>query len=312
MNGVAVTGAGGYLGGRLIAALVAERRNQVVALARRPVPWLTGVDVVATDLTRPSAALARALADVGTVIHLAGANEIDFRADPRLAASVTRDVALVVAGAAREAGVGRLIYVSTIHVYGDALAPGALVSETAEARPTSPYASSRLEVERLVAAHAGLHVVVLRLSNGVGAPVHPAVDRWSLVANDLCRQAVTAGALHLQTSGRQGRDFVALRDVVDLLCGQARDGALAPGTYNLASGRSTAVLDLARLVQRTAADLGLGSVSLHAPGATGPDPGTYRIDVTRLAGLGWRSTTALSAAVEDVLRFCIAAFTRLP
>ena len=32
---------------------------------------------------------------------------------------------------------------------------------------------------------------VLRLSNGIGAPAHPGVDRWTLVVNDLGRQVLT-------------------------------------------------------------------------------------------------------------------------
>ena len=61
-------------------------------------------------------------------------------------------------------------------------------------------------------AEKDTEVVVLRLTNSIGALVAPSVNRWTLLANDLCRQAALTGrGLVSQTHGCQWRDFVALR-----------------------------------------------------------------------------------------------------
>ena len=52
--------------------------------------------------------------------------------------------------------------------------------------------------------------MILRLTNAVGAPADPSVDRWSLVANDLCPPGRADGRLALRSAGVQWRDFVAL------------------------------------------------------------------------------------------------------
>src|SRR6202000_3488021 len=100
-----------------------------------------------------------------------------------------------VARAARDAGVARLVYLSTVHVYGDRMAPGVTLTEDMRPEPRSAYAISRLAFEQVSAGltSGACDLVVLRLSNSVGAPRHPSVDRWSLLANDLARQGALDG-----------------------------------------------------------------------------------------------------------------------
>ena len=92
--------------------------------------------------------------------------------------------------AVADSAVKRLVYMSTVHVYGERMTGGATLTEDMRPEPRAPYAIARLASEHLAAAlsRKGIEVVVLRLTNSMGAPAHPAVDRWTLVANDLCRQ----------------------------------------------------------------------------------------------------------------------------
>ncbi len=39
------------------------------------------------------------------------------------------------------------------------------------------------------------------------------VNRWTLVFNGLCRQAMTSGEMVVKSSGKQQRDFIPLHDV---------------------------------------------------------------------------------------------------
>src|SRR5581483_2857550 len=134
---------------------------------------------------------------------------------------------------------------------GAAVTDDAVITEETEPAPTAAYARARLACER-VCEERGIDAVTLRLTNGVGAPPDPAVDRWSLVANDLCRQAVTTGRVELRTHGLQWRDFIPLADVLDAIARAADPRQLAAGTYNLATGRPRTVRDVAGLVQDAA------------------------------------------------------------
>ncbi|MDP1821173.1 MAG: SDR family oxidoreductase [Acidimicrobiales bacterium] len=301
---LAVTGAGGYLGSRLVADL-AEAGAAVRAVVRAPVSWLPVVDQQVVDLLDPIATVAASFAGADTVVHLAGHNEVVAAADPDRALAETVVAGQHVVEAAAAAGVGRLVYVSTIHVYGEALAPGATVDETVAPAPRGAYAVARLAVEHLVAS--GPDPVVFRLSNAVGAPAHGEVDRWTLVAADLCRAAATTGELVLRSTGQQWRDFISLADVVRALVAGSDPGAVPAGTYNLVSGEPRTVRSLAELVQDRFEERTGSRPPLRAPAPTEPDPEPYRLDPGRLAAVGLRADQPLATSVDEIIELCLTA-----
>ena len=139
------------------------------------------------------------------------------------------------------------------------------------------------------------------------------VNRWTLVSNDLCRQAVRDGKLVLRSSGLQWRDFVALADVRDTVVAACdHGGALPPGTYNLGSGAPMTVLELAEQVQAAVERCTDSRPPLQAPEHTGPVPRAYTVSVDRLADHGLQATTPISDAVEETVRFCIEHKEELP
>jgi UDP-glucose 4-epimerase len=253
--------------------------------------------------------VAAAFEGADTVVHLAGENEVVAAREPAATLASTVLATEHVVEYAAAAGVKRLIYMSTVHVYGERMIDDATLTEDLRPEPRSIYAISRLASEHLTAslARRGADVVVFRLTNSVGAPTHPAVDRWTLVNNDLCRQAATAGRLELLSSGVQWRDFVALRDVRSVIAAACRfeDPVLPAGRYNLGSGRPTTVRQLAELIQDAFERCTGERPELQAP-EPGPDrPRPYHVSVERLASHGLRAATPLEEAVEETVRFCI-------
>jgi UDP-glucose 4-epimerase len=304
---VAVTGANGYVGSRLVAEL-AGRGTPVRALARVARPWIGTDDVRLVDLVQPVGPITDALEGARTVVHLAGHNEVVAAQDPDRALGETAVMARHVVEAAARVGAERVVFVSTVHVYGDALAEGATVDESTPPAPHGTYAIARLAVEHLVTEAPD--PVVLRLTNAVGAPVHPEVDRWTLVAADLCRSAAATGTLTLRSTGQQWRDFIGLADVVRAIAAAADPDAVPAGTYNLASGRPCTIRALAELVQdRFEARTGTRP-ALQAPDPIGPDPAPYHVDAGRLAALGLVAEQPLEASIDELVELCLATYTR--
>lgn len=299
---LAVTGANGYIGGRFVAMASGSGRFEVISVVRSPASWVHGEVRKVSSLQNDAIA---ALQGADAVVHLAGANEVVVQDQPHKSVESTVSASRAVAEACSALGVARLVYVSTVHVYGAALRPGAVVDEGTIPAPQHPYAEARLRSERIVTSSAkDSEVVVLRLTNGVGPPPDPSVDRWSLVVNDLCRQVVCQGHVRLRSDGTQWRDFVALDDVDRALLAAADPSGIPPGTYNLGSGEPRTVFEVATEVARLGAAHGFGEGTVEAPPARADPPAAYRVSVERLAHVGFRPRTPLTTAVGDTLAFC--------
>ncbi|KXK62370.1 NAD(P)-dependent oxidoreductase [Micromonospora rosaria] len=145
-----VTGATGYIGGRLAPRLLAEGRT-VRCLARTPgrlrdVPWATQVEIVEGDLRRAET-LPAAMRGVDVVYYLVHSlGQAGFEA-------ADREAATNVAAAAREAGVRRIVYLGG--------------PEPTEAE-VSAHLRSRAEVARILLA-SGVPTAVLRAAVIIGS-----------------------------------------------------------------------------------------------------------------------------------------------
>ena len=299
-----VTGANGYLGGYLL-RWAARRGHDVQGVVRAPVPWLAAEPQRVASLL-PDAEAAVDGADV--VVHLAAPNETAFRTNPEEAFEQTVSLSRNVARACSGTGVRRMVYVSTVHVYGSAMAPGALITEATVPSPLGGYGESRLASESVIRKEAvGVEVVILRLTNGVGCPVSASVPRWTLVANDLCRQAAETGRITLAQPS-QWRDFIPLGAVSRVILAASdptHDERIPPEIYNLSAGRSITILELARLVMAQAEDMGL-RVSIDAPVEKATWP--YQVDNSKIAQTGLLpDDLTLSGELRETLELCVGA-----
>lgn len=314
---VLITGAFGYLGGR-IAKLLAHDPGVVVHLGtrdgrRRPPEWMGAGKVTVMDLDS-RLSLDDACSGMDAVVHLAAVNEVESASDPGEALKVNGLGTLRFLEAAQTRGVARFIYFSTIHVYGSPLA--GVITERTLPRPRHPYAiTHRVAEDFVLAAHDAGRVtgIVLRLSNGFGAPASPDADRWTLVVNDLCRQAVTTGKLVLKTPGLQKRDLITLHDTARAV---AHILGLAPercgdGLFNLGGEYAVSILDMATIIAgRCEATLGFRPPVERpkpAPGEAAEEL-QYRID--RIKDTGFSLTGNAEREIDATLRFCAAHFGR--
>jgi UDP-glucose 4-epimerase len=287
-----LTGGFGYLAGR-IADTLADAHTVVLSSRGVPAaarPWASKFEVRHCDVLEP-ASHAAALEGIDAVIHLASLDEREAEADPYRAIAVSAEGTRLLLAAARAASVQRFVFFSTFHVYGPT-AP-AVVDEEVPTRASHPYAIAHLAGEGFCrqARERGQDVLIVRPSNGYGAPNWLEVDRWTLAHNDFCRQAVRTGRIVLRSSGMQHRDFVGASDIAaatQLLVEAPRE-ALGDGVFNVGGRLSLAVYDVARKVQAQARELLKIDCPINRPEPAASDscPSVdFRVD--RMAKLGYQ------------------------
>jgi len=147
---VLVTGATGFIGGRLVERLILREGAQVTALVR---DFAHAARLARFDLrmipgdVRDLALVRTAAQDCDYVVHCA----VSFAGS----AAENRDVSVAgaeaVCRAAGEVGAAGLVHLSTFSVYGDT-PPGPLV-ESSPKSPSDAYGKSKLEAEELVRVH---------------------------------------------------------------------------------------------------------------------------------------------------------------
>jgi len=255
---ILITGAFGYIGGRLAQYLGEIYGDAHIKLLVREgnkhIPdWVKDKTVISGDMLDISS-LISACKDVDTVIHLAALNEIDSGIDPLKALRVNGEGSLNLINASIMNGVKRIIYLSTYHVYG--LNATGNITEDTVPMPVHPYAITHHVSEdfiRMAIYKNEIEGIILRLSNGFGYPAHPQVNRWSLVVNNLCLQAVLNHKIVLKSSGKQYRDFITLTDISrcirHLLSVDPHKLDKEHCIYNLGGEFTISILDMAKRIQ---------------------------------------------------------------
>lgn len=176
MKTVVITGATGFVGGRIARRLI-ERGDAVRAVVRRPAPELAELGIAEISGGFEGVDASR-LADVDALVHVAAS----FSGDIDEARAVNRDGTRRLARLALEAGVPRFVHTSTTAVYDLAAIGDVVVDEAAPLRgadsarsvsgnapPTYGVTKAEAEAEVVAARHDGLSAAILRPPAVLGA-----------------------------------------------------------------------------------------------------------------------------------------------
>ena len=301
---VLVTGGAGYIGSHMVLELVGAGEKVVVldnlsTGSRIAVP--AGVPLVVGDIGDQYAveALIRKHA-VRAVVHFAGSIVVpDSVADPLSYYHNNTVKSRALMAAAVAAGVPHFIFSSTAAVYG---MPGVNpVTETTDLKPISPYGSSKLMTEMMLADTAFAHpfnYVALRYFNVAGGDPQGRTGQSTPRATHLIKVACqTALGQHSELKvfgtdyptpdGTCVRDYIHVSDLARAHVSALRylrDGG-ASEVFNCGYGGGYSVLDVIAAVKKVS---GADFKVTYAPRRAG-DPAALVADATRIHNvLGWQ------------------------
>lgn len=289
---VVVTGANGLVGSRTCAALV-ERGATVRAAVRRPgtAPVLAGVEERVGDFTDPgfAAAVVKDASAVVTTVHPMGS---DLETQYRIGVEGTP----VVARAAVEASLDRLVHISTAGVYdrspgvGDVDESSPLVANDAGAYPTT-----KRDTDAALADVDGITRVLLRPPAILGpgeSSVWNALRPAAIRDDEQARHAVpqqTFAWVHVDDLATLAADIASGRVAIST-DPEAGPVAGACTAVNVAAGAAT-VRDYHETVTGA---LGVEPIWDDAPAWTG------QILAGRARGWGWTPTVDLTRALAEI------------
>ena len=280
---VLLTGSSGFVGSVARRVLQAAGHD-VVGLDAE---FYAGCDLGVVELTPPAELLLdirdveeKHLEGFDAVFHLAALSNDplgDF--DELLTFEINHQASVRLAELARARGVERFIFASSCSMYG-ATTSDVPKDETAPLAPLTPYAMSKVRVERSLVALAtdDFSPISLRFGTAYGASPRLRLD---VVLNNLVGWALTTGAVRLQSDGTAWRPLIHVDDMAgaavaaldaprDLVHGEAFNVGANDANY--------VVRELAHIV----ADV-FGDVDVEFAEGTGTDPRSYRVDFSKIA-----------------------------
>jgi UDP-glucose 4-epimerase len=250
---VLITGGLGFVGSRIATNLAQEGFSVILGSRKLTCSpyWLPQAELTQIKWEDINS-LEMSCKDVDVIIHAAGMNAQECFEDPVSALKFNGLATARLVAAAMRAGVRRIIYFSTAHVYANELF-GTINEKTCPLN-LHPYATSHLAGENAVLSasiNGNIKGIVLRLSNGFGTPMHNNINCWKLLVNGLCREAVQNSTLTLHSSGQQLRDFIGINEVSRVTRKLAFDveELSFTGIFNVGTGVAQSVLAMAKIIQ---------------------------------------------------------------
>ncbi len=303
---VLVTGGAGFIGSWTVEKLVGEGYTVIVLdnLSSGSKDNLYGVmdkiefvhgDIKDTDLLDKLFSKYR----FKSVIHLAalvGVNEVADNPVEGYSVNVTGTFNLL--EMCRRHGIERLVYASSAAVYGDPLYLP--VNEGHTLNPKNLYGATKLAGEALVNSYSmnyGLSTISLRYFNVYGPRMKG--GPYAGVIYAFINSILEGKPLTIYGDGLQTRDFVYVEDVAEanLIALESN----ATGSYNIGSGSSISIKDLAYLIKSLSRYKDIDIVYRE------PRPGDIRhsrADITKACRvLGWRPKTSLREGLLKTINY---------
>jgi UDP-glucose 4-epimerase len=294
---IVVTGGAGFIGSNVVDALVAAGRR--VRVVDKLAPHRSDVEWVAADIL-DCAALVRAFAACGPIIHLAAMADVnDVLDQPARAAELNVGGTVNVLDAARRAGAGRVVLASTIWVY--EACRGERVDESAPFYADTDrhlYVSTKIAAELACRDYLTLYgrpFTVLRL----GIPYGPRM-RASTVLASFFRRALAGEPLRIDGDGRQVRNFVYIDDLADAFV-SALEAPAQNQTININGPTPVSIRELVELTQ----SLVPGTTVEFGPVRPGDLSPRVVVNERAVELLGWRPTVDIAEGVRRTFEWYV-------
>jgi UDP-glucose 4-epimerase len=290
LSRVLVTGGAGFIGRRVVRALL-EEGYPVTVLDHQAFPD-PAVRSVTGDICDRGVCESAVTDDTSAIIHLAALTSV-LRSvhDPVITHQLNVDVTARLLELSREHNVESFLFASTNAVVGNA--GSAVISETTPLRPLVPYSATKAAAEMLLSAYAncyGIKTTAMRFSNVYG----PGMESKDSFILRLMRAARDEHGVEVRGDGTMQRDFVHVDDLVQGIFAVWRSGHTGP--VILGSGTSVSVANMVEAAREvTGAPIPVTNVPVG-----GEEMPAVILDISLARSLGYNPRMSLVEGLKTV------------
>jgi len=189
-----------------------------------------------------------------------------------------------------------LINMSSAAVYGNPVTMP--ISESDTIIPISPYGVSKLTGERYAAVFSSLYNVksfsVRPFSvYGPGLKKQVVFDLLKKIHNDPFQ-------IELYGDGSQMRDFIYIKDLVDVLLLLASQAPARGEVYNVASGKSYTIKEIAECI---CLEYGVSPVFKYTGHSRPGEPERWEVDISKIRDIGFDANTSLINGIKETVKW---------
>ncbi|WP_456397348.1 NAD-dependent epimerase/dehydratase family protein [Desulfurobacterium sp.] len=264
MGKVLVTGGAGFIGSHLVESLLEEGREVVVfddfsTGKMENLPENTRLTVLKGDVGKKEEVVNLFNSfNFDTVFHLAAVASVAKSVEnPEETHRTNFDGTMYLLDCCVKFSVSRFIFASSAAVYGDL--PGLPKREDDPVKPQTPYAVDKYASERYVLnafVLYGLKTSALRFFNVFGPRQDPSSPYSGVISIFVDRVLRFLNGEDVEITifgdGKQTRDFIYVKDVVNALLLVEKSESAYGKVFNTGTGKETSLLDLLKYIENIA------------------------------------------------------------
>lgn len=300
-----VTGAAGFIGAAVAHALI-QRGDKVIAIDNLSTGFRNNIPKEARfiegDCQNQDVLDQLQTESIDCIYHIAGqsSGEISFD-DPVYDLQTNGQSTLQLLQLCRDINCQKLIYASTMSVYGDV--PNKAISEDRIPAPKSFYAVGKLASEHYLQIYArefGIQTAALRLFNVYGPGQNLTNMRQGMVSIFLA-QALSDKKIHVKGAKDRFRDFVYIEDVVKAFI--RTEARLKNNDFllcNISSGRRTTVEELVNTIRN---NFNIDIPVKYEGRTPGDQYGIYGDGSRAKRWLDWQATMNFENGIQEMVRW---------
>jgi nucleoside-diphosphate-sugar epimerase len=294
-----ITGGGGYVGSRLVPAMLDFGYKVIVYDTFYYGNYLNqnnNLISINGDI-RDKDKLSRSIPEGADVLHLACiSNDASFALNPDLSRTINYEAFVDLVNIAKKNQVKRFVYASTSSVYGVSEADN--ITEDHPLKPITHYNTYKAKCEPILLQEENkiFQPVIFRPATVCGYSPRMRLD---LSVNILTAHAITKNIITV-FGGTQRRPNLHILDYIDACILLLNSNDVVGKTYNIGNENMT-LAEIAKLVRSTLAEVDPKFSNIEITTTPTDDIRSYHIDSSRIfREIGFKPTRTISDAVKEI------------